>query len=102
MERKGVSAESMQKSHTNLEGSPAFFRLNARSLKCFWLCCPPIFSSSAFSGGSTSGLYSLAPSSDVFSGIQRFSNCGARANGSGFFGSLYPVPGPRTSFRIAE
>ena len=51
MERKGVSAESMQKSHTNLEGSPAFFRLNPRSLKCFWLCCPPISSSSAFFGG---------------------------------------------------
>jgi hypothetical protein len=50
MERKGVSAESMQKSHTNLEGSPAFFRLNPRSLKCFWLCCPPISSSSAFRG----------------------------------------------------
>jgi hypothetical protein len=50
MERKGVSAESMQKSHTNLEGSPAFFRLNPRSLKYFWLCCPPISSSSAFSG----------------------------------------------------
>src|SRR5258705_3066486 len=65
------------------------------------LCYPPISFSSAFGGIDLWPVFTRTIERCFFR-VQRSSDCGARADGSRFFGSLYPVPGPRTSFRIAE